>query len=146
MLRPPWPSSLRLSALGHQHCLGSGPGQGVPGSLPASAATPSPSGLTPLLSVSLGLCIIFSQDRQPPATHFISRTLGPATVWNPVVRTAERRCHPRERRRGIPRPQRQGTGGSTWLGWECGPPGTHSAKASTGSSGQGKPEFPPLEF
>lgn len=49
------------------------------------------------------------------------------------------------KKKGLPRPQRQGTGDgrSARLGRECGPPGTHSARAGTESSG--KPEFPPLE-
>lgn len=127
---------------GYQHRAESGLGQGLAGCLPASAAAPSLPGPCaaavylpgPLHNPPLGL---------PTPSHPSHLTLEPDTVQNLDVQTVGRGCHPREERRGVPRPQRQGTGGSAWLGQACGAPGTHSGKASTGSSGQGKPEFPP---
>lgn len=139
VLRPIWPSYCRV----------------VRGHLATSIArevSPSlcrcPRSLVSLLlfSIFLGLCTTFPQACQPPVTHLISHTLEPATVQNPGVPALGWRCHPRERRRGVPRPKRQRTEGSAWLSQECSPPGTHSANDSTESSGQGKPEFPPLQL
>lgn len=134
---------------GPQHCPESGPGLGVAGCLPASAAAPSLPGLsTAVLSVFLGLCIIFPWDCHPSPPASLLPISSHIPLSQPQCRTQVSRLSgggaiQEEGEGGVgPRPQRQRTEGSAWLGQECGPPGIHSGKASTGSSGQGKPEFP----
>lgn len=56
---------------GYKHRVESGPGQGLAGCLPASAAAPSLPGPC-AAAISLGLCIILPWNCHPPATHLIS--------------------------------------------------------------------------
>lgn len=100
---------------------------------------PSPCSLTPRVAASR------SPGSSPPSRP-PRRTYPRAShSAEPQVSRVLGRGASKGKKKGLPRPQRQGTGDgrSARLGRECGPPGTHSARAGTESSG--KPEFPPLE-
>lgn len=105
----------------------------------AGSGCPRPRTLTPWVAASMSPGL--SPPSRPPhrtyprASHsvepWVSRLLGGGASKGKKVRVLG------------PRGRGQGTQGSARLGRERGAPGTHSARASAGSSG--KPEFPPLE-